>query len=546
MANTGKNKQSLCLSVAMIVRNEADVIAQSIQSVRAIADEIVVLDTGSNDQTVKIAEQFGARVVQCEWSDDFSAARNRLMSECRGKWILWLDAGECLVSDSAPLLRVCVEQEAEPDKAYLVLVDVPPVAEGGSNEQIAQARLLPNLAELRFEGRVRETIFPAIERAGLKISSASAMLRRHARHHDVARKTRNAQRDLRLIKLEPTAAESVHLLIAKGEALSNLDRQDEAAAAFRQAIDIAIAKKGSADMLSADILSAYYGLLTTHDANPSQKQMDICMEALNLFPLDAQLLCALGNYLQAQNHIDLAARAFASAVEHGQINIQVWHLAEIIEIATACWAITIQLQGNNDRAVSVLQEAIARHTGSQRLRRRLIELHVNNGNAEQALPLVDDLPMDDESKTALASAIRGASQAALGQWLAALGHLQSAYVAGCQEPLCLRWLAVTLLANGQTDEAEPILRQWQTIEPESPEPVQYLDAIGRQNILPQPTTEICIETASEQFDLPNVPEAGGHTDSRWHRVDPAEEVLHTDFPQMPIIEQTSTVDEANS
>ncbi len=543
MANTGKNKQSLCLSVAMIVRNEADVIAQSIQSVRAIADEIVVLDTGSNDQTVKIAEQLGARVVQFEWSDDFSVARNRLMSECRGKWVLWLDAGECLVSESAPLLRVCVDREAEPDKAYLVLVDVPPVAEGGSNEQIAQARLLPNRSELRFEGRVRETIFPAIERAGLEISTAPAMLRRHARHHDVARKTRNAQRDLRLIELESRAAESVHLLIAKGEALSNLDRQDEAAAAFRQAIDIAIAdtKRGS-----ADLLSAYYGLLTTHDADPSQKQIDICMEALNVFPLDAQLLCALGNYLQAQNHIDLAARAFASAVEHGQINIQVWHLAEIIEIATACWAITLQLQGNNDRAVSVLQEAIARHTGSERLRRRLIELYVNSGNAEQALPLVADLPMDDESKTALASAIRGASQAALGQWLAALGHLQSAYVAGCQEPLCLRWLAVTLLANGQTDEAEPILRQWQTIEPESPEPIQYLNAIGCQNILPQPSTEICIETAAGQFDLPNVQEAGGHKDSRWHRVDPAATVLHTDFPQMPIIEQTSTVDEADN
>lgn len=537
MVNIGSNERGLCLSVAMIVRNEADVIAESIESVRAIADEVVVLDTGSNDQTVKIAEQHGARVLQCEWSDDFSAVRNRLLSECRGRWVLWLDAGERLVSESAPLLRICVEQEAEPSKAYLALIDLPPAAEGDSSEQIAQLRLMPNCERLRFEGRVRETVLPSIERAGLEISTAPAMIRRHARHHDSARKIRVAQRDLRLLGMEPAACESANLLIAKGEALSNLDRQSEARDAFQQALDIA--EKGSADMLGA-----YYGLLTTHEGDPPKKQMDVCMEALEVFPLDAQLLCALGNYLQAQDQIDLAARAFASAVEHGQIDIQVWHLAEIIETANACWAIALQLQGNNNRAVSVLQDAVARHAGSERLRRRLIELYVRNADTDKALPLVDELPLDDESKTALASAVRGAAQAALGQWLAALGYLQSAYLAGCREPLCLRGLAVTLMSNGQVNEAKPILREWQTIEPENPEPAQYIDAIKKQIIVRQSSEGICIDTAAGQFDQENVQEAGGHTGTRWHRIDPAAAVLHTDCAQMPIILQTSTVDEA--
>ncbi len=534
MVKTGNDKQAVSLSVAMIVRNEADVIAQSIQSVQAIADEIVVLDTGSNDHTVRIAEQLGARVVSFEWTDDFSAARNRLMSECRGKWVFWLDAGESLVSESAPLLRVCVDREAVPDKAYLALVDVSPAGEGGSNEQIAQVRLLPNREDIRFEGRVRETALTSIERAGLELSTAPAMIRRHARHHNASRKVRIAQRDLRLIELEPAASESARLLIAKGEALSNLDRQEEARDAFRQALDVA--EDGSAEMLAA-----FYGLLTTHESDPAQKQMDVCMEALGVFPLDGQLLCALGNYLQAQGQIDLAARSFASAVEHGQINIQVWHLAEIIEIATACWAISLQLQDNNARAVSVLQEGLARHTCSERLQRRLIELHVKSGNAEQALPLVDELPLDEESKNAFANAVRGAAHAASGQWLEALGYLQSAHVAGCQEPICLRWLAITLMSNGQADKAEPILRQWQTLEPASPEPLEYLDAITRQT-----TTHICIDTAASQVDHPNVEEASGHIGARWHRVDPAASVLHTDCSQMPIVVQTSTVDESGS
>lgn len=532
MAKIGDNEHKLGLSVAIIARNEADVIAQSIQSVQAIADEVVVLDTGSNDHTVKIAEQLGARVVPFKWCDDFSAARNRLMSECRGRWVLWLDAGETLLSESAPLLRVYVDRNAEPDKAYLTLIDVPAVVEGASSEQIAQPRLLPNRADLRFAGRVRESVLPAIESAGLELSTAPAMIHRHARQHNASQKVRNAQRDLRLIELESQADESARLLIAKGEALSNLDRQKEAAAVFRRAVEVA-------EHESADMLAAFYGLLTAHESDSLKKQMDVCMEALGVFPLDAQLLCALGNYLQAQGQIDLAARSFSAAVEHGQINIQVWHLAEIVEIATACWAITLQLQDNHDRAISVLQDGIARHVGSQRLRRRLIGLYVKNGNAEQALPLVDDLVVEDDAKTAFASAVRGAAHAALGQWLEALGHLQSAHVAGCQEPLCLRWLAVTLLSNGQGDKAEAILRQWQAIEPDNPEPLEYLDAIKRQT-----STRICMGSLPGQFGQPNVYESDGHAGLRRHRIDPAASVFHTGCAPMPIIAQTSTVDEA--
>ena len=82
------------LSVAMIVRDEQEVLATSIDSVRPIADEIVVLDTGSTDQTVTIAKRLGAVVGQAAWDDDFSAARNRCLEQVTGDWVLWLDAGE--------------------------------------------------------------------------------------------------------------------------------------------------------------------------------------------------------------------------------------------------------------------------------------------------------------------------------------------------------------------------------------------------------------------------------------------------------------------
>ena len=84
------------LSVAIIVRDEQEVIAESLQSLRAIADEIVVWDSGSEDETIAIARKNGAKVFQGFWKNDFSAARNACMAKVSADWVLWLDAGERL------------------------------------------------------------------------------------------------------------------------------------------------------------------------------------------------------------------------------------------------------------------------------------------------------------------------------------------------------------------------------------------------------------------------------------------------------------------
>jgi len=107
-------------------------------------------------------------------------------------------------------------------------------------------------------------------------------------------------------------------------------------------------------------------------------------------------------------------------------------------------------------------------------------LHVKHGREDEAIRLVDDLlPMDSPCREASHDAVRGACRAARQDWLAALGYLQSAYVAGCRDPLCLRWLAVTLVANAQTAAAEPILREWLCLEPHNIEAQKHLAAMNQ-------------------------------------------------------------------
>lgn len=82
------------ISCAMIVKNEARCIERCLMSLRDMVDEIVVLDTGSTDETVQIAKSLGAKVYHFDWCNDFSAARNASLEHATGDWILVVDADE--------------------------------------------------------------------------------------------------------------------------------------------------------------------------------------------------------------------------------------------------------------------------------------------------------------------------------------------------------------------------------------------------------------------------------------------------------------------
>jgi len=82
------------ISLCMIVKNESKNLARCLDSVHSIVDEIIIVDTGSEDNTREIALSYGANVYEYEWCDDFASARNFAISYARGEWILSLDADE--------------------------------------------------------------------------------------------------------------------------------------------------------------------------------------------------------------------------------------------------------------------------------------------------------------------------------------------------------------------------------------------------------------------------------------------------------------------
>ena len=105
------------IALVMIVRDEASNLERCLASAVPWVDEMVVVDTGSADATVEIAESFGARVGHFAWCDNFVAARNAALGLATADWVLQLDGDEVLEAETASALRDVVRGYAAHDGA---------------------------------------------------------------------------------------------------------------------------------------------------------------------------------------------------------------------------------------------------------------------------------------------------------------------------------------------------------------------------------------------------------------------------------------------
>jgi len=146
------------LSLCMIVRDEEETVGRAIKSALAVVDEVVVVDTGSCDNTRLIVEGYGARVIDFSWCDDFSAARNAGIAAAYGDWILVLDADEILESiRPVELGRLLANEKAT---AYLARIrnELP----GGTKSVQDKVRLFRNHPDVRYCYPIHEQITPSI------------------------------------------------------------------------------------------------------------------------------------------------------------------------------------------------------------------------------------------------------------------------------------------------------------------------------------------------------------------------------------------------
>ena len=262
------------LSVCLIVKNEERFLDNCLRSVVPIAQEILVVDTGSTDRTVEIARAHGARVEFFEWCDDFSAARNAGLAKARGDWILVLDADEEILAEDRN--RLLEEMRSDSNHLLLRLRCIQDL--NGRRFQAYVPRLFRNAPGIRFQDPIHESVTQSVGMLcrlwGLDLGLSKTGILHHGYAADVIQERGKIGRNhALLLRAVADAPGNAYMQMQLGSEYLRMDQAEKAFGHF----DAAIRLCEDAEHLIPDSVE---GLLTLYGTNLLKKDRFQETEAL--------------------------------------------------------------------------------------------------------------------------------------------------------------------------------------------------------------------------------------------------------------------------
>lgn len=225
----------------MIVRNEQATLRRCLDSVRGLADEIIVVDTGSTDESPTIVRECGATVITAPWEDDFSRARNRALELARGKWILVLDADEYLLPQDRDALMALLHRRGSRAADCAFNLVNKSSRDGGQTGLTGHiVRLFPNRPDIRYHWPIHEQVVTSLQRAGVPVVNTDIVII-HTGYSDPSTNRQKQQRNRAILERQIAAGEEVtpltHFLLAG--CLLDLGDPDGALKRYRTSLALA-------------------------------------------------------------------------------------------------------------------------------------------------------------------------------------------------------------------------------------------------------------------------------------------------------------------
>ncbi len=307
---TGGGEQPT-ISLCMIVKDEEENLARCLQSAEPAVDEMIVVDTGSTDRSVEIAESFGAKVLHEPWRGDFAAPRNTSVDAATGDWILYLDADEELI-DGAALREIVRDTELE----GFSLREVNFIGDDVGVEFVVNSafRLFRNRPEYRFDGALHEQIMGKVDPEGGVTTAFCGIEIHHYGYLDPTSEARNkTERNMEIVLEEVRRKpDDSFTLFNAGVEHQRVGRTEEALEYFQRAF------------ATLPSLRAYYASLlvrnivaTLNTLERYDEALDVLADALQAYPDFTDM-----HYLQGQVHASrreyrAAIRSFRRAIDLG-------------------------------------------------------------------------------------------------------------------------------------------------------------------------------------------------------------------------------------
>lgn len=373
------------LSLSMIVKNEAAHLPRCLASVRDLVDEMVVVDTGSTDETIPISESFGARVGHFPWNGDFSAARNASLRLCTGDWVLVLDADEALDPLDHPLIRNACAQKRIPaftltfrnyfldGDRFMMDQAVQPndgrYPLGAGYDLFAThrgLRLCRNAPDLAFTGRIHELLDPYFHRRKLPIGALDAVIHHFGKvdlAREEAKKTQYLQMALDAAQADPRNHQYQFNVMLQAAVAKDWELAIRAGTTW---LKLSPAPKASGLVTLA---VAYQG------AGRVEESIPLFRRILALEPDHPTALCRLALSLAALDQPDEALEMLEGALQRHPDLPAVW--LAIVNILSA--------MRRPDDTREVLKRAVAACPKDPSLRTKQIELDQQLGLQAQAV-----------------------------------------------------------------------------------------------------------------------------------------------------------------
>ena len=221
------------LSLSMIVKNEERYLKDCLDSVKGVVDEIILVDTGSTDNTKKIAEGFGAKIFDYVWKNDFTDARNFALSKSTGDWILYLDADERLNKNSVHELKNLTKSKSKIGY-HCRIINIDEISKRPS--VMSYVRLFAKYPGISFEGRVHEQVEHSLLNNGYEINSSKIEITHIGYSLTKEELKRKAGRNLEILLEEYNEKENGYNAFQIGQTLHILDREEEAIDYFKSSL----------------------------------------------------------------------------------------------------------------------------------------------------------------------------------------------------------------------------------------------------------------------------------------------------------------------
>jgi glycosyltransferase involved in cell wall biosynthesis len=219
-------------SLCMIVKNEERFLEDCLKSARALVEQIVIVDTGSTDGTIHIAEKYHAEIYHFEWRDDYAAARNFALEKATAYWIIHLDADERIAAESLYHIERLLKTSTD-DAFTLNVRNWHPKEDMIQYLDSPQIRIFRNDKKYRYKNRIHEQIAYSIEKNKGVIFSTNDVIHHYGYRFANREKMKKNCELLRLAVQKE--AENTYLTYKLGESYKAIGEMEKAKDAFLKA-----------------------------------------------------------------------------------------------------------------------------------------------------------------------------------------------------------------------------------------------------------------------------------------------------------------------